>query len=72
MKTEELRALDEEALQKQIIDFRKSSYGLRVQLATQQHQKTSETKRMRRLIARAKTILAEKQKEQSKVNTTEE
>lgn len=60
MKSKELREMSAESLQKEVINLRKSAYGLRVQLATQQHQKTSEARRIRRLIARIKTISAEK------------
>lgn len=62
MKSKELREMSADALQKELINLRKSAYGLRVQLATQQHQKTSETRRIRRLIARVKTISAEQQR----------
>ena len=62
-----MRELSSEKLQQEILNLRQSAYGLRVQLATQQHNKTSEKKRLKKLIARAKTI----QSENSKKNQSE-
>lgn len=59
MKTKDIRALTPADRQKELISLRKAAYGLRVQLATQQHSKTSEAKRIRKAIARIKTISAE-------------
>lgn len=60
MKSKELREMSAEKLKEELVTLRQASYGLRVQLATQQHNKTSEKRRIRRLIARSKTILTEK------------
>lgn len=60
MKTKEFREMSSEKLALEINNLSKAAYGLRVQLATQQHNKTSEKRRIRRLIARAKTIQMEK------------
>ena len=62
MKAKELREMSEDKLQQEIINMCQAAYGLRVQLATQQHNKTSEKRRLRRLIARAKTVQAENRK----------
>lgn len=60
MKTKELREMSIEKIQQELLSLRQSAYGLRIQLKTQQHQKTSETRRIRRLIARTKTVIAQK------------
>jgi len=62
MKTSELRAKDEAALEKEVSDLLKAHFGLRMQKATQQLTNHSTLKKTRRDIARAKTILAEKRK----------
>ena len=66
MKTSELRAKDVDGLQKEIGDLLKAHFGLRMQKATQQLSNHTQLGNMRRDIARAKTVLAQKQKETKK------
>ncbi len=63
MKASELRAKDIPALEKEITDLLKAHFGLRMQKATQQLGNTSQLGNVKRDIARAKTILAQKKKE---------
>lgn len=63
MSTKELRQKDEAALKVEIKDLQKAHFNLRMQKATQQLNNTSQLKTVRRSIARAKTILAEKKAE---------
>ena len=61
MKTTELRQKDEAALAEEIKSLQKAHFGLRMQKGTQQLNNTAQLRQTRRSIARAKTILAEKQ-----------
>jgi large subunit ribosomal protein L29 len=61
MKTSELRQKDVAGLQAEVKELQKAHFGLRMQKATQQLNNTAQLKVVRRSIARAKTILAEKQ-----------
>jgi len=58
-----LRDKDVAGLQTEIKDLQKAHFGLRMQKATQQLTNTSMLRVTRRDIARAKTILAQKQQE---------
>lgn len=58
-----LRDKDVAGLQMEIKDLQKAHFGLRMQKATQQLTNTSTLRVTRRDIARAKTILAQKQQE---------
>ena len=60
MKAKELRAKDMADLQKELLDLRKAQFGLRMQVATQQLQNTSQIGKVRKDIARVKTLLREK------------
>lgn len=60
MKTSELRAKNEEDLQKELLELRKAQFGLRMQIATQQLTNTSQVGKVRKDIARIKTIQREK------------
>ena len=60
MKTSELRAKSTDELQKELLDLRKSQFGLRMQIATQQMTNTSQVGKVRKDIARVKTIQREK------------
>jgi len=60
MKTSELRAKNEEDLQKELLELRKAQFGLRMQVATQQLTNTSQVGKVRKDIARVKTIQREK------------
>ena len=60
MKTSELRAKSGEDLQKELSELLKAQFSLRMQVATQQLANTSQMKKVRRDIARARTLLREK------------
>ena len=60
MKATELRAKSVTELNQELISLLKAKFGLRMQLATQQSNKTSEMQKVRRDIARVKTLLREK------------
>ena len=63
MKASELRAKDVAGLEKEVSELLKAHFGLRMQKATQQLTDRTQLGNTRRDIARAKTILAQKQKE---------
>ena len=60
MKTTELRGKYDVDLQKELLDLRKAQFGLRMQMATQQLTNTSQVGKVRKDIARVKTIQREK------------
>ena len=66
MKTEDLRQKDVAALQAEVKELQKSHFNQRMQKATQQLTNTAQLRATRRDIARAKTIIAEKQAAASK------
>ncbi len=61
MKTAELRQKDVAGQEAEIKELQTAHFGVRMQKATQQLNNTSQLRQTRRSIARAKTILAEKQ-----------
>jgi large subunit ribosomal protein L29 len=61
MKTAELREKDIPALQEEVKALQKAHFGLRMQKATQNLNNTAQLRQTRRSVARAKTILAQKQ-----------
>jgi len=61
MKASELRGKDQEALQKELNELLKAQFGLRMQSATQQLGNTSQLKKVRRDIARVKTVMNSKE-----------
>jgi large subunit ribosomal protein L29 len=61
MKAAELRQKDVAGLETEVKELQKAHFGLRMQKATQQLNNTNQLRLTRRAIARAKTILAEKQ-----------
>ena len=61
MKAAELRQKDVAGLQTEVKELQKAHFGLRMQKATQQLTNVATLRSTRRSIARAKTILAEKQ-----------
>ena len=61
MKAAELRQKDVAGLETEVKALQKAHFGLRMQKATQQLNNTNQLRTTRRSIARAKTILAEKQ-----------
>jgi large subunit ribosomal protein L29 len=60
MKASELRAKGGEELNKELGELLKAQFGLRMQHATQQLSNTSQIKKVRRDIARVRTMLKEK------------
>jgi large subunit ribosomal protein L29 len=60
MKASDVRSKTADELKDQLVDLKKEQFNLRFQRATQQLEKPTEVKRVRRDIARIKTILAEK------------
>jgi large subunit ribosomal protein L29 len=62
MKASELRAKDEAALSKELEELLRAQFSLRMQKATQQLTNSSQLKKVRRDIARTRTILKEKAK----------
>jgi len=59
--TKELRQKDVTAIEAEVKSLQKAHFGLRMQKATQQLTNTATLRSTRRDIARAKTILVEKQ-----------
>ncbi len=60
MKASELRNKSEADLQKELNDLLRAQFSLRMQIATQQLTKTSELGKVRRDIARVRTVMTEK------------
>ena len=57
MKASELRGKDDAALTKELNDLLKARFSLRMQLGTQQLSNNSQLKKVRRDIARVKTVI---------------
>ena len=64
MKATELRAKSVEDLQQELASLLKARFSLRMQKATQQLSNTSQLMKVRRDIARVRTLMAEKTAEQ--------
>jgi large subunit ribosomal protein L29 len=62
MKASELRTRSAADLDKELNDLLKAQFSLRMQLATQQLTNNSEIKKVRRDIARVRTLIGEKAK----------
>ena len=60
MKASELRVKSGADLEQELISLTKAQFGLRMQVATQQLSNNSQLGKVRRDIARVKTILTEK------------
>ena len=60
MKPSELRGKNGDELQKELEGLLRAQFGLRMQLATQQLSNTSQLKKIKRDIARVRTIMKEK------------
>lgn len=60
MKASELLQKDQAALNKELADLLKAQFGLRMQLATQQLTNTSQLEKVRRDIARVRTVMTQK------------
>jgi large subunit ribosomal protein L29 len=61
MKATELRGKDQAALQTELNELLKAQFGLRMQVATQQLTNTAQLKKVRRDIARVKTVMNQKE-----------
>ncbi|GAB1720142.1 MAG: LSU ribosomal protein L29P [Nitrosospira sp.] len=62
MKAKELRSKEPAALEQELLELLRAQFGLRMQKATQQLSNTNQLRKMRRDIARTKTILSQKVK----------
>lgn len=60
MKAVELRAKSVDELNNELIELRRAQFSMRMQLATQQLSKVDQVGKVRRDIARIRTVLAEK------------
>ncbi len=60
MKASELRNKSEADLNKELNELLKAQFSLRMQIATQQTTKNSEISKVRRDIARVRTVMTEK------------
>ena len=60
MKASEFRGKNGEELQKELEALLRAQFGLRMQLATQQLANNSQLKKVRRDIARVRTVMKEK------------
>jgi len=60
MKPSDVRAKTADELKDELVKLKKEQFNLRFQRATQQLENTSQVKKVRRDIARVKTVLAEK------------
>ncbi|AMP36397.1 MULTISPECIES: 50S ribosomal protein L29 [Ralstonia solanacearum species complex] len=60
MKASELRGKDAAGLNQELSELLKAQFGLRMQKATQQLQNSSQLKKVRRDIARVRTVMGEK------------
>jgi len=64
MKASELRAKSADELNKELLDLLKAQFGLRMQVATQQLSNHSQIGKVRRDIARVRTVLRERAEKQ--------
>lgn len=60
MTIKDLRSKSNEELQAELLGLLKAQFALRMQISTQQSNKTSELRRIRRDIARVRTLMHEK------------
>jgi large subunit ribosomal protein L29 len=60
MKAVELRAKSVDELNNELIELRRAQFSMRMQIATQQLSKVDQLGKVRRDIARVRTVLAEK------------
>jgi large subunit ribosomal protein L29 len=60
MKASELRAKSADEMNQELLELLKAQFSLRMQLATQQLSNTSQLGKVRRDIARVRTVLQEK------------
>jgi large subunit ribosomal protein L29 len=60
MNASELRTKDADGLNKELLDLMKAHFGLRMQAGTQQLNNTSQLRKVRRDIARVRTVMNQK------------
>lgn len=60
MKANELRDKDAAGLDKELGELMRAQFSMRMQLATQQNNNSAQLKRLRRDIARVRTVMTEK------------
>lgn len=65
MKASELRQKSTEDLGKELLELLKAQFGLRMQIATQQSNKVDQMHKVRRNIARVRTLMSEKARQAS-------
>ena len=63
MKATDLKAKSVDELNAELIELRRAQFSLRMQLATQQLNKVDQLGKVRKDVARVKTVLAEKAKQ---------
>ncbi|WP_047552523.1 50S ribosomal protein L29 [Methylotenera sp. G11] len=63
MKATDLRAKSVDELNAELIELRRAQFSLRMQLATQQLNNVDQLGKVRKDVARVKTVLAEKAKQ---------
>lgn len=66
MKAEELKGKSQDELKKMLLDMRKEQFNLRFQLSGGQLENTAQMRKIRRDIARIKTMMNQQSAEQSK------
>ena len=72
MKANELRAKSGDELQKELSELLKAQFGLRMQHATQQLTNTSQIKKVRRDIARVRTVIEQRRPQNERNSSTEQ
>ena len=65
MKVSELRQKSSDELGKELLELLKAQFGLRMQVATQQSTKFDQISKVRRNIARVRTLMSEKARQAS-------
>jgi large subunit ribosomal protein L29 len=65
MKASELRQKSTDELGKELLELLKAQFGLRMQIATQQSNKVDQIRKVRRNIARVRTLMSEKARQAS-------
>lgn len=66
MKATELRTKSVDELNAELIELRRAQFSMRMQLATQQLNKVDQIRKVRRDVARVRSVLAEKSKSSAK------
>jgi len=60
MKAQEVRAMSDDALSEELLKLRREQFNLRMQSATGQHARSDQFGKVRKDIARIKTVLRER------------